>query len=371
MKILFLAPANSIHTVKWVNALKKHGNEIWLISLPDHKVNEDLEPGIKVIYLPFGGKIGYYINGLTLRRLTKFIEPDVINAHYASGYGTLMRVSKMPQDKCILSVWGDDVYVFPYKNWINLFIIKKNMEYASYIASTSHCMKKQAKKFVKKNKTIVVTPFGVDTENFVRELPYPSEKFVFGCTKSLEYQYGIDILIQAFAKFVAELNGNEKKLISLKIYGDGLLLKELRLLVAKLNIKKQVKFCGKISNSLIPDALNKMNVLCLTSIIDSESFGVAALEAMACQTPVIASDVDGYKEVILHGKTGLIVPRCDVEATFKAMKKLYDNRKYGSDLGKNGRKWVKSKYEWEHCVDIMLNLYRKVCLDRNKIHYES
>lgn len=365
MKILFLAPGNSIHTVKWVNALQKKGNEVCLVSLAEHKVIEPLEPGIIIQYLTINGKKGYYANAFALRKITKEFAPDVINAHYASGYGTLMRVSRLPRNKCILSVWGDDVYRFPYENKITFRIIRKNLEYASYIASTSRCMKEQVRRLLKTDRAITVTPFGVDTNVFSkRTLSSDSEKFVFGSMKSLEYQYGIDILIKAFAEFVHSLDKNEQDCVCLKIYGAGSIKEEMSLLAESLEVSNQIEFCGYISNNLVPEALNKIDVLCLVSV-ETESFGVAALEAMACQVPVIVSDVVGYKEVVLHNKTGLIVPQFNVEATCMAMEKLYKDSALRKQFGGNGRQWVNENYEWEHCVQIMIDLYRQVCLDKD------
>ena len=107
------------------------------------------------------------------------------------------------------------------------------------------------------------------------------------------------------------------------------------------------------------EALNKIDVLCLTSV-ETESFGVAAVEAMACQVPVIVSDVVGYKEVVLHNRTGLVVPQFNIEATCKAMEKLYGDSALRRQFGENGRRWVKEKYEWERCVQIMMDLYHRV-----------
>ena len=63
---------------------------------------------------------GYYLNAPLLQRLAEKIKPDVVNAHYASGYGTLMRRAKLKNT--VLSVWGSDVYDFPYKNRLFMWI---------------------------------------------------------------------------------------------------------------------------------------------------------------------------------------------------------------------------------------------------------
>lgn len=63
MKVVFIAAANSIHTVRWVNSLYEKGLEIVLVSLKDHGNKENnINKNVKIIYLPISGNKGYYLN---------------------------------------------------------------------------------------------------------------------------------------------------------------------------------------------------------------------------------------------------------------------------------------------------------------------
>ena len=145
MKILFLSAANSIHTVKWVNALVEKGHEVVLVSNKGHEPKEDaLDNRIQFYCLKYSGNLGYFLNAKELSILVKKIKPTVINVHYASGYGTLARIAKLPP--YLLSVWGSDVYDFPYESKIKNRILKKNIKNADMLASTSKCMAQQLRK---------------------------------------------------------------------------------------------------------------------------------------------------------------------------------------------------------------------------------
>lgn len=78
-------------------------------------------------------------------------------------------------------------------------------------------------------------------------------------------------------------------------------------LAQNLGLGNKIKFLGYINNVEVPLAINKMHIFVVPSI--SESFGVAAVEAMACEIPVIVSDAEGLKEVVINEKTGFVVPK--------------------------------------------------------------
>ena len=356
MKILFLSAASSIHTVRWVNSLSELGHKITLVSLINHKASADsISEKVEIIYLPFSGSKGYYLNARSLKQIYRRESFDVVNVHYASGYGTLARIAKLPN--ILLSVWGSDVYDFPYESKVKEKILRRNLNYAAVIASTSHCMAEQTKKFLDKEKEIFVTPFGVDTNKFRPDTTkHEQGKFVFGVVKSLKSIYGIDMLIQAFVKFIDKVRPAEN--IELRIYGKGPQLDELKKLVKSCNVERYVSFKGYVPNQEVPDVLNQMDVFLLGS--KSESFGVAAVEAMACGLPVIATEVDGFREVIEDKITGFLVPVEDEKRMSQYMMQLYQEGELRKNIGIQGRKRVEKLYDWKENVNQMIEIYKSL-----------
>lgn len=356
MRILFLSAANSIHTVRWVNAISERGHEVVLVSLKDHTSTTDfISPKVKVVYLPVRGKKGYYLNAFFLKMLYYSEHIDVVNVHFASGYGTLGRIARLPD--VLLSVWGSDVYDFPYKSKRNEKIVKKNLKYASLIASTSRCMAEQTKKIGGKRE-VIVTPFGVDIEQFKRLYIKSKDTFIVGTVKTLSYKYGIDTLIRAFHLFLEQLDDTSH--IHMVIYGEGKQKDELTELCKTLGISNKVHFKGYISNTKVPEAFNEMDIACFGSRWESESFGVAAVEAMACGLPVVATKVAGFREVMENGETGYLVEIDDTETMAVYMLKLYRDKELRDRLGQNGRKRVERLYDWNQCVDIMIKVYKNM-----------
>src|SRR5690625_2349445 len=111
MKVAFLGKRHSIHTVRWVNALAQRGHNVHLISSVGD--GEPLDRRVTFHRLFFPPPSGFFLNSLQLQCLLKAIQPNVLNTHFASGYGTLARISGFHPN--VLSVWGSDVYSFPEK----------------------------------------------------------------------------------------------------------------------------------------------------------------------------------------------------------------------------------------------------------------
>lgn len=132
----------------------------------------------------------------------------------------------------------------------------------------------------------------------------PSKSFVFGAVSRLRAEKGIDLLIQAFSRLAAE---NHE--VHLHIVGTGPDEKELKTLVAQLNIIDKVTFFGEASWESAMQQMALMDVVVVPSRF--EGFGLSAAEAMAMGKPVVASNVFGLKEVVSEGKTGLLFENGD------------------------------------------------------------
>lgn len=357
MRIAFLAARKVIHTVKWVNEFARRGHEVHLITM--HDGGDPLEESVHVHVLPFAPPVGYYLNAPVTRKLLRELKPDVVNAHYASGYGTLARLSGYRP--LLLSVWGSDVYDFPYKSFVHRALIRRNLAAADRIASTSHAMKQQTERLYRPKYPIAVTPFGVDCTKFSpRQNGRTSSVFRIGTVKALKPKYGIDDLIRAFA-LARDAGLGASELI---IAGEGPQEAELRELAQTLGVAESVRFLGRVAHAEVPKVLNSLDVFVALSILDSESFGVAVVEASACGLPVVVSDVGGLPEVVVHGSSGFIVPKRDPAAAAARILELARDEGLRNSMGSWGRQFILSKYEWSHTADEMEEVLTSVARSR-------
>jgi len=342
-RIMIVANASSTHTIRWANALYEKGHAVTLVT--QHTPISGLKKEIPLITLPYEGMKGYFLNTQELRRLNLKIKPDVIHAYFASGYGTLLANTGL---NYYISVWGSDVYIYPKKNLINKLLLRRSLEKATYIFSTSEAMKVEALNYT--SKPIYVIPFGVDVRKYDKEFVV-SNQITIGVAKVLDEIYGIDILVKAFSK----VKKASSKDVRLRIAGDGPSRQALEKLANKLGVAESVEFLGWLDFDCIAEFYKSLDIFCVPSY--SESFGVVAVEAGAASLPSVVSDVGGLPEVVRNNETGYVVPAGDVEAFADKILILAEDESLRNKLGKAARERVESNYQWKINVDDMSKYY--------------
>ena len=354
LRILFLASAATTHTGRWVNAISAEGYEVHLLSLDPPQVH--LDPAVRCHRSPFPPKWGYIANAPWARKLISDLKPDIIHAHYATGYGTLAALAGF--HPTILSVWGSDVFDFPNQSALHRRLLKFNLARADKILSTSHVMAVETAKYTRK--PIEVTPFGIDLEQFkpcqVDSL-FDASDIVIGTVKTLEEKYGIEYLIRAFSLLK---QAHPEESLKLLIVGGGSQEAYLRGLTRELGIATDTVFTGKVPHAETPRYHNMLTVSVTPSILDSESFGVAVLEACACAKPVVVSNVGGLPEVVEDGVNGFVVEPRSPEQTADAIERLLGDQDLRERMGRAGRERVRRLYDWRASVEQMVGIYGRM-----------
>jgi glycosyltransferase involved in cell wall biosynthesis len=354
MKVLLLAGANSIHTARWANGLVSRGHLVHLVSA--HALTHSLDERVHLHMLRYRAPWAYVLGAHEVREIARRVGADVLNAHYATGYGLLARLADVRPT--LLSVWGSDVYTFPEKSRIHRQVVRDNLKSSTAVASTSLCMARRVGEIFP-HAHVFVTPFGVDTAVFKPEPKSNSSEtsggVVIGTVKSLSPGYGIDVLIRAFAWAWDSLG--QPVGLRLEISGEGPQRAELEALTQGLGVGRQVTFFGAVAHTQVPAMLHRLDIFVALSRV--ESFGVAVLEAAACQLPVVVSDAEGLAEVTVDGGNGYVVPREDVQAAGAALLSLIQDPALRQRFGEAGRLHVLDHYSWAKSLDVMLDAYER------------
>lgn len=347
MRLMLVAAANSVHTQRWADAFATRGHEVHLVS--QHAPAAPLHAAVRLHLLPHLGGLGYLLNRRAARALAERLRPDAVNAHYASGYGTLApRPGFAP---LVLNVWGSDVYEFPDAGPLHRWLLRRNLRRADAVVSTSHAMAERTRQVCPDLGPISVVPFGVDTGLFQPAERPADAPLVIGTVKTLAPKYGIDTLIHAFAILVGS---GGLPAARLRIVGGGPERQRLQQLVGSLGLQDRVDLIGPVPHHQVPQELQRLDVYVALSRTNSESFGVAVIEASACGLPVVVSRVGGLPEVVEEGVTGLVVPKEAPEAAAEAISRLARSVELRRSMGLAGRARVLKHYAWPACVDLQL-----------------
>ena len=359
MKICYLADINSAHTHKWLNYFKNKGYDIHVISLG----NGEYE-GVTVHCLDVTdnvmkkasdrNKLQYIKKIKRVKELVNEIKPDILHAHYATSYGLLGALANY--HPYIISAWGSDVYDFPIKSPVHKMMLKYNLKKADYIFSTSNVMKEETQKYT--NKNIEVTPFGVDINRFA---PRRTEKdeVVIGTIKTLEEKYGIQYLVKAFAQLK---DRNPDMNLKLRIGGKGSQEDYLKGLCRDLKIYNDVTFLGFVNPDDVVKEFQNFDIAVFPSTLDSESFGVAAVEAESCGTPIVVSEVGGLMESTKPGITSLVAKKASVEDLRDKIDMLVKDKELRLKMGTAARKFVEDNYNLEDNFAYVDKLYKEIVL---------
>lgn len=354
MKILILSDIQD-HGKKCAEGLANRGHDI-LFVYQKGAVDECvfLNSKIRMKELPYGGKIGYILNALSLNKIFKEYKPDVVHVHYAAGYGLLSRLAGVHPS--VISCYGSDIFEFPNQNKLKFFILRNILSNADGLQSTSRGMENEIRKVIgSKNTEIDIIPFGINVELFrPKESRSINSRPVVGFMKSLFPIYNVPLLIRAFKVVLNKTTLNPV----LRIYGNGPEKANLQLLVKELGLDDSVFFMGRVPNEEVPNALNEMDVLVNCS--EMESFGVNILEAMACGLPVIVTDCVGPKEIVEDGKNGIIVSNRTPEALADAIIRLLSDHDLRRQFSEAGRVRVQNYYNWSYNVIQLENSLNKV-----------
>lgn len=224
---------------------------------------------------------------------------------------------------------------------------------------------------------IEVIPCGVDLEQF-RPIPRAEAKAYLGLPQSqrvilfvgrIEPLKGLDTLLRAIAR-VIQRHPECRNGLSVPIVGGNphvpaeqmdAEMARLHALRAELGISDVVTFRGASAQEILPCYYSAAEAVVIPS--HYESFGMVALEAMACGTPVIASKVGGLAFTVQDGVTGFLVPHRDDEALADRIERILYDRELQARLGRQAIEWA-SHYSWSIIADRIVGLYHRVATSR-------
>ncbi len=216
---------------------------------------------------------------------------------------------------------------------------------------------------------VEVIPCGTDTQNF-KHISRASARVQLGLSPKesivlyvgrFDPRKGIETLVRAVAKLKTE-QPNEG--IRLVLVGgsepgqiDGLERDRIEAMVSELGISGWTTFAGRVGHDRLPLFYTAADVCVIPS--HYEPFGLVAIEAMACGTPVVASAVGGLKFTVIPEETGLLVPPQDVAAFSEAIDRLLSDTVWTQKVRRQAAIRVQENFSWNGVAIQLSDLYRR------------
>jgi glycosyltransferase involved in cell wall biosynthesis len=351
VKIALLAQAGSAHTRRWSLALAARGHQVRILS---HGQIGVAPPGITTIFLPGSSRAAYFLNIIRVRRLLKSFAPDVVHAHFATGYG--LWGSCQTTAPLVLSIWGTDVEDALAHRLTVAPIVRRAFKKAGIITAPSRFLLDRAvlvEPSIRARMRLV--PFGVNIPQARTERAGSRTdttiKIIFA--KAYLPDYAPDLVLEAFATAFREYPH-----LSLTMLGGGPLRDALETQAASLGITAAVTFHDRVEMDESIRRIGESDIMVMPS--RREAFGVAAVEAAACGLPVIATKVGGIPEIVQDGTSGILISPDDRQALSQAILRLATDRELRVAMGQAGRKIAEERFDLNRNLNQMEALYREV-----------
>jgi glycogen(starch) synthase len=183
--------------------------------------------------------------------------------------------------------------------------------------------------------------------------PAPFESPVVLCLGRLIADKGFDVAIRAFGD-VLEAFPNARLVVA----GDGVCRDALQTLAATAGISGRVTFSGWVEPGAVRDMMNRATLVLLPS--RREGLPMVAIQAAFAQRPIVAANVGGMSEVVLHGRTGLLAPPGDEDALARAVCALLRDPERARGLAAAARAHALERFSKARCVASFDGLYRRL-----------
>jgi glycosyltransferase involved in cell wall biosynthesis len=201
---------------------------------------------------------------------------------------------------------------------------------------------------------VEIIPTGVNTDEFYPVKEKKENTIFFLSVLDEFHQYkGLEYLLNAL-KIVKE----EIPSVELIIGGKGVLMDYYHQMAASLGVEAHVEFAGFIPEDELTNYYSQANVFVLPSISSvQEGFGIVALEALACQTPVVTTEIVGVADDLQKSNSGVVLKPKDVKNLAKTLLVILEDKNLQKKMGTNGREMVMSKYTWKKVAKAMESVY--------------
>jgi glycosyltransferase involved in cell wall biosynthesis len=289
---------------------------------------------------------GFLASGLaSLLRARRAFSPDVVHAHWWFPAGLVAAgVAGRGRVPLVTTMHGSDVRL-AVNTKVAHPAFRRVMRRSRVVTTVSTWLARQATD-IAPGVSPVVAPMPAATELFFPSGPRDVRSLLF--VGRLNAQKGIEALLEALALMRAPA--------ALDVVGDGEARDALAARAAALGITERVRWHGALPQPALPELYRAASALVVPSV--AEGLGLVAIEAQLCETPVVAYDSGGLRDIITSGTNGVLVPAENVAALAAALDDVVGDPAKAAALGRAGRETALARFSPEAAARRYAELYR-------------
>ncbi|HEV7768955.1 MAG TPA: N-acetyl-alpha-D-glucosaminyl L-malate synthase BshA [Thermoanaerobaculia bacterium] len=301
----------------------------------------------------------------TLALATKMAEVaayeklDVLHVHYAIPHAISAYLAKQIMQgriQVVTTLHGTDITLVG-RDESYLPITKFGIEVSDGVTAVSQWLKDETATNFNTRKEIEVIPNFVDPARFHRTpsafcnaIGSRGEKIICHVSNFRPVKRVMDV-VETFEKIIA--SGVNGRLIMI---GDGPERSRAEAYTRQHHLRDRVTFLGNLPN--LEEILGGCDLFLLPS--ETESFGMAALEAMTSEVPVIATNAGGLPEVVIDGETGYLLPMGDTDAMAERGIEILRDDELRTRMGKRARQVAVERFDEQKIIPIYREMYERV-----------
>ncbi|MEW6732629.1 MAG: glycosyltransferase family 4 protein [Acidobacteriota bacterium] len=313
MRLLFFAPSDSVHTRRWINYFAERGHQVYLAD------EQCADPP----------------------SLVATVQPDLVHGHSITTYGWRAAVSGF--HPLVLTAWGNDLLIDTEDEECRRLTAAALAE-AELVTADSLELLDQAGKLGARKRQLI--RFGAELNIFTNtgngdelrvHLGLEASARVVLSARAFDPLYNIDIIAAAIPEVIAQVASTY---FLFKTYlCNTLMRRRYRETIERKMLDQGVREHAYFVDDLPPLGMQQLYRLAevVVSIPSSDGFPVTLFEALACERPVIVSDLPAYDDIIIDGVTGLRVKPRDVESLAGAICRLLTVPTEGAQMARTGR----------------------------------
>jgi glycosyltransferase involved in cell wall biosynthesis len=360
LRLAYLSIGRHIHTERWLTWFVRRGHEVHLLTIQPGPL-----PGVEVHdimpLVTWPKPLRYALGLIKVKSILRRLAPDLLHTHFLTGYGYWGVFSG--RRPFLITVWGDDVYVTPHQTALKNRLARMALKEADYVTGDSKDIIKACVDLGARADRVEVVQWGVDFDKFNPEVPassvrdrlgIPTDAPIVLSTRSFtQPYYNIDLVVETAVR-IHEMHPKVHYIVA-GLEGDDARFRDQ---AETAGMTGWIHWVGRIPHPELPAYLNAASVFLSVPSVDATA--VSLLEAMACGTPVVATNLPSAVEWIRDGETGLTVPVRDADALVDAVDQFLSDPDLGGRLGRRAHDEVRAHANHDRNMSRVEDIYYRL-----------